>query len=44
MSDLTTCFRRVDYDLDGLLHCIDTGDIGRNTPLFAKEVIIWLPA
>jgi len=28
MSDLKTCFRRVDYDLSGLLHYIDIGDIG----------------
>lgn len=27
MSDLKTCFKRVDYDLDGLLHFIDLGDI-----------------
>lgn len=28
MSDLRTCFKRVDYDLAGLLHYIDIGDIG----------------
>lgn len=28
MSDLKTCFKRVDYDLDGLLNYIDNGDIG----------------
>ena len=28
MSELKTCFKRVDYDLDGLLHYIDIGDIG----------------
>lgn len=28
MSDLKTCFKRVDYDLSGLLHYIDIGDIG----------------
>jgi len=28
MSELKTCFRRVDYDLSGLLHYIDIGDIG----------------
>ncbi len=28
MSELQTCFKRVDYDLDGLLHYIDIGDIG----------------
>lgn len=28
MSELKTCFKRVDYDLTGLLHYIDIGDIG----------------
>ena len=28
MNDLKTCFKRVDYDLAGLLHYIDIGDIG----------------
>ena len=28
MSDLRTVFKRVDYDLAGLLHYIDIGDIG----------------
>lgn len=28
MSELKTCFKRVDYDLDGLLNYIDIGDIG----------------
>lgn len=28
MSELNTCFKRVDYDLSGLLHYIDIGDIG----------------
>jgi hypothetical protein len=28
MSEPKTCFKRVDYDLDGLLHYIDIGDIG----------------
>jgi hypothetical protein len=28
VSDLKTCFKRVDYDLAGLLHYIDIGDIG----------------
>lgn len=28
MSDLKTCFKKVDYDLSGLLHYIDIGDIG----------------
>jgi hypothetical protein len=28
MSDMKTCFKRVDYDLAGLLHYLDTGDIG----------------
>ncbi len=28
MSELKTCFKRVDYDLDGLLNYIDNGDIG----------------
>lgn len=28
MSELKTCFKLVDYDLDGLLHYIDIGDIG----------------
>jgi hypothetical protein len=28
MSELKTCFKRVDYDLDALLHYIDIGDIG----------------
>ncbi len=28
MSDLKTCFKRVDYDLSALLHYIDLGDIG----------------
>jgi hypothetical protein len=28
MSELKTCFKKVDYDLSGLLHYIDIGDIG----------------
>jgi len=28
VSELKTCFKRVDYDLSGLLHYIDLGDIG----------------
>lgn len=28
MTEIKTCFKRVDYDLDGLLHYIDIGDIG----------------
>ncbi|MHB8765245.1 MAG: DUF262 domain-containing protein [Deferrisomatales bacterium] len=28
MSEVKTCFKRVDYDLSGLLHYIDIGDIG----------------
>ncbi len=28
MSDVKTCFKRVDYDLAGLLHYLDIGDIG----------------
>jgi len=28
MSELKTCFKRVDYDLSNLLHYLDTGDIG----------------
>jgi len=28
MSELKTCFKRVDYDLSGLLHYLDVGDIG----------------
>jgi hypothetical protein len=28
MSELKTCFKRVDYDLAGLLHYIDIGDLG----------------
>lgn len=28
MNELKTCFKRVDYDLSGLLHYIDIGDIG----------------
>ena len=28
MNDLKTCFKRVDYDLAGLLHYLDIGDIG----------------
>ena len=28
MGELKTCFKRVDYDLEGLLHYIDIGDIG----------------
>jgi len=28
MNELKTCFKRVDYDLAGLLHYIDIGDIG----------------
>lgn len=28
MTDLKTCFKRVDYDLSNLLHYIDLGDIG----------------
>lgn len=27
MSELKTCFKKVDYDLSGLLHYIDIGDI-----------------
>jgi hypothetical protein len=27
MSELNTCFKKVDYDLNGLLHYIDIGDI-----------------
>lgn len=28
MNELKTCFKRVDYDLSGLLHFLDIGDIG----------------
>jgi hypothetical protein len=28
MSELKTCFKRVDYDLSALLHYVDIGDIG----------------
>ena len=28
MAELKTCFKKVDYDLGGLLHYIDIGDIG----------------
>jgi hypothetical protein len=28
ISELKTCFKRVDYDLSGLLHYLDIGDIG----------------
>lgn len=28
MSEMKTCFKKVDYDLSGLLHYIDIGDIG----------------
>ena len=28
MAELKTCFKRVDYDLAGLLHYLDIGDIG----------------
>jgi uncharacterized protein with ParB-like and HNH nuclease domain len=28
MSELKTCLKRVDYDLSGLLHYIEVGDIG----------------
>ena len=28
MSEMKTCFKKVDYDLGGLLHYIDIGDIG----------------
>src|SRR3970040_2270310 len=28
MSELKTCFKKVDYDLGGLLHYIEVGDIG----------------
>ena len=28
MSEMKTCFKRVDYDLGGLLHYIDIGDVG----------------
>lgn len=28
MNDLRTCFKQVDYDLAGLLHYVDIGDIG----------------
>lgn len=27
MSELKTCFKKVDYDLSGLLHYIEIGDI-----------------
>lgn len=27
MRELKTCFKKVDYDLSGLLHYIDMGDI-----------------
>ena len=27
MSELKTCFKKVDYDLGGLLHYIEIGDI-----------------
>ena len=30
MSELKTCFKRVDYDLSSLLHFIDIGDIVTN--------------
>ncbi|MGH7581635.1 MAG: GmrSD restriction endonuclease domain-containing protein, partial [Gemmatimonadales bacterium] len=28
MTEMKTCFKRVDYDLSGLLHYLDIGDIG----------------
>ena len=28
MNELNTCFKRVEYDLSGLLHYIEIGDIG----------------
>lgn len=28
MSELKTCFKRVDYELEALLHYIEIGDIG----------------
>ncbi len=28
MSDLKTCFKKVDYDLAGLLHYVEIGDVG----------------
>ncbi|MCY4340137.1 MAG: DUF262 domain-containing protein [Gammaproteobacteria bacterium] len=28
MNELKTCFKRVEYDLSGLLHYIEIGDIG----------------
>lgn len=28
MTEMKTCFKRVDYDLSGLLHYLDVGDIG----------------
>ena len=28
MSEMKTCFKKVDYDLSGLLHYIEIGDIG----------------
>lgn len=28
MSDMKTCFKRVDYDLSNLLHYLDIGDVG----------------
>ena len=28
MSEMKTCFKRVDYSLENLLHFIDIGDIG----------------
>ncbi len=28
VSDIKTCFKKVDYDLGGLLHYIEIGDIG----------------
>lgn len=41
MSGFRTCFKRVDYDLVGLLHYIDIGDIGLpdkagKAPVFVK--------
>ena len=33
MSELKTCFKKVDYDLGGLLHYIEIGDMYRGFPV-----------
>ena len=39
MSELKTCFKKVDYDLSGLLHYIQIGDIG--LPHIQRPFVWW---